>query len=431
MVNLIILDCHDLGQHIGAYGWKTVATHNLDALASHGIRFANHFCTAPQCSPSRAGLYTGRYAHANGMFGLAHDPFNWRLNEDEIHLAKHLRTAGYETALIGIQHLTQHDPQSVRELGFNKVILDHKPDGVAEHVSQFLTNGPEKPFFLKIGFEYPHRDPNGYFKQAPPDRSLGVKVPPYLPDTLEAQAEFAELQGVIRAMDLAVGKIWEAISQAGLLEDTWIIFTTDHGIAMPMAKCTLYDRGIETAMIMYAEPFGLVGGKVYEQLISNVDLVPTLLDMLGIRPPTTLQGESYANLLRNNTFQERDAIFAEKTYHTAYEPQRAIRTKQFKLIWNLEVGIINVPGDVMHSPIFPLVIDAVTQERPYFELYDLLNDPQEHHNLAGHPEYDEVLKTLKQELISWMRATQDPLLDGPIASPFFKAGYHQLNELST
>lgn len=430
MVNIIIIDCHDLGQHVGAYGWKTVPTQNLDALASRGIRFANHFCTAPQCSPSRAGLYTGRYPHANGMFGLAHDPFNWRLTQDETHLARHLLDAGYETALIGVQHLTRQDPQSVKDLGFKEVILDHEPDVVAQDVAEYLASEPQKPFFLKIGFEYPHRDSQGAFKQAPPDTRLGVKVPPYLPDSQEAQEEFAEFQGVIREMDLAVGKIWEEISQAGLLEDTWIIFTTDHGIAMPLAKCTLYDRGIETAMIMYAEPFGLTGGEVYEQLISNVDLVPTILDMLGIKLPANLQGTSYANLIRKKKYQEQNAIFAEKTFHTAYEPQRAIRTKRFKLIWNLEAGIINVPGDVMHSPIFPLVIDTVTEERPHFELYDLLNDPHEQHNLAGHPEFDEDFNSLKQALLSWMRTTQDPLLNGPIASPFFKAGIQKLKRPS-
>lgn len=428
MVNLIIMDCHDLGQHIGAYGWKTVPTHNLDKLASQGIRFENHFCTAPQCSPSRAGLYTGRYPHANGMFGLAHDPFNWRLKQGESHLAQLLSQAGYTTALIGIQHVTAHEAQSVRALGFQDVVLSHKPDQVAQHVRNYFENTPEKPFFLKIGFEYPHRDAQGRFKQAPPDSSLGVEIPPYLPDCPQSKEELAELQGVIHQMDLAVGKILEDIKKAGLLEDTWIIFTTDHGIAMPMAKCTLYDRGIETALIMYAEPFDLVGGKVYQSLVSNVDLVPTILDMLGIDIPGNLQGQSFANLLRKSNFKERKEIFAEKTFHTAYEPQRAIRTERFKLIWNLEVGIINVPGDVMRSTIFPKVLDAVVEERPHFELYDLQNDPNETLNLAGKAEYAEVFNDLRQRLLTWMRETQDPLLDGPIPSPFFKVGCQKLKE---
>ncbi len=427
MVNLIILDCHDLGQHMGAYGWKTVPTHNLDALASRGIRFENHFCTAPQCSPSRSGIYTGRYPHANGMFGLAHAPFNWRLNPNEMHLAQIMRQAGYQTAIIGIQHVTAHQPESVQALGFDEVTLTQNPSEVARHVKDYLGKGQIKPFFLKVGFEYPHRDARGRFKQAPPDTSLGVEIPPYLPDCPQAQEEFAELQGVIKAMDEAVGKILDEIKQAGLLANTWIIFTTDHGIAMPMAKCTLYDPGIETALMMYAQPFGLLGGKVYEQLINNVDLLPTILDMLEITPPENLHGQSFAPLLRDLPFQERKEIFAEKTFHTAFEPQRAVRTKRFKLIWNLEAGIINVPGDVMRSPIFPQVIESVVKERPHFELYDLLNDPNERTNLVGHPEYEQVFWDLRQRLLNWMEATQDPLVEGPIASPFFDFGREQLN----
>ena len=427
MINLIILDCHDLGQHMGTYGWKTVPTHNLDRLASQGVRFENHFCTAPQCSPSRSGIYTGRYPHANGMFGLAHAPFNWRFNPGELHLAQLLRQAGYRTALVGIQHVTAHQAESVQALGFDEVTLTQNPNEVAQNVRKYLESELKEPFFLKVGFEYPHRDDQGRFKQAPPDRSLGVEIPSYLPDCPQAQEELAELQGVIREMDLAAGKILSCIKDAGLLENAWIIFTTDHGIAMPLAKCTLYDPGIETALIMYSEPLGLLGGKVYEQLINNVDLVPTILDMLGIEEPDNLQGQSFAPLLRNMPYQEREEVFAEKTFHTAYEPQRAIRTKRFKLIWNLEAGIINVPGDVMRSPIFPEVILSVVKERPHFELYDLLNDPNERTNLVNRPEYEDIFNDLRQRLLNWMKETQDPLLDGPIASPFYEFGREQLN----
>lgn len=428
MINLIIIDCHDIGQHLGSYGWKTVPTKNLDALASRGIRFENSFCTAPQCSPSRAGIYTGRYPHANGMFGLAHDPFNWRLHPGEKHLAHLLGEAGYQTSLIGIQHLTGDETKLIEALGYENIWRLTKPDDVGERVSKFLAENLTFPFFLKIGFWYPHRDENGRFKQAPPDMSLGAEIPPYLPQTPEAKQEIAELQGVIRAMDEAVGQIWSALEHFGLLKDTWVIFTTDHGIAMPRAKCTLYDPGIETALIMYAEPFNLVGGKVLHEMISNVDLVPTILEMLELELPDNLQGRSFSDLLRQKPFSGRKEIFAEKTFHTAYEPQRAIRTKRYKLIWNLEVGIMNVPGDIMHSPIYPQMIDEVTEERPYFELYDLLEDSNEQHNLIGDPDYEEVFMDLRHRLLDWMKDTQDPLLSGPIPSPFYEYGKEKLSK---
>ncbi len=96
----------------------------------------------------------------------------------------------------------------------------------------------------------------------------------------------------------------------------------------------LYDAGIETALIMLARPFGLSGGLVYHELISNVDIVPTILEMFGLQLSDALQGRSVASLLRGNDFQPRKHIFTEKTFHTAYEPQRAVRTTSHKLIWN-------------------------------------------------------------------------------------------------
>lgn len=418
MTNLIMIDCHDLGQHLGCYGWRTVPSPNLDALAARGVRFASSFCTAPQCCPSRAALYTGRYAHANGMFGLAHHPFNWRLNPDEIHLGRLMQDAGYATAQIGVQHVTDQVERAVQRLGFQQVWLaDHAGD-IADLVAAFLKNRPQQPFFLNIGFLEPHRDENGHFLQAPPDSSLGVEVPPYLPQTPEAQGEFTRLQGVIRQMDQAVGRIWAMLEETRLLEDTWLIFTTDHGLAMPRAKCTMYDPGIETALIMHGPPFGLTGARVYDELISNVDVVPTIMEMLGIPLLESFQGHSFAPLLRGQPYQPRQHIFAEKTFHTAYEPQRAIRSSRYKLIWNAEVDIINVPGDIMHSPIYPQMIDQLTIERPPLEFYDLHDDPLEYHNRIDDPDYAAAAAELRQHLLDWMRATGDPILAGPITSPY-------------
>lgn len=420
MTNLVLIDCHDLGQHLGAYGWKTVPAPNLDALAAAGLRFENSFCTAPQCSPSRAALYTGRYPHANGMFGLAHPPFNWRLHPDEIHLAQHLRQAGYTATLIGVQHVTVHEPGATQKLGFEQVWMAEQASEVGDLAVTYLQNSPAQPFFLNIGFMFPHRDSHGLFKQAPPDSSLGVEVPPYLAQTPEAEAEFAELQGVIGQMDMAVGRIWQTLRDLDLLKDTWLIFTTDHGLAMPRAKCTLYDPGIEVALLMYAEPFGLVAGQVLEEMVSNVDLVPTILEMLGLPTPENLQGQSFAPLLRRESYQPRQQVFAEKTFHTAYEPQRAIRTGRYKLIWNIEAGIVNVPGDIMRSPIFPQMIQQIVIELPPFELYDLQNDPLEQHNLVDDPAHADTYRSLRQQLLAWMRETGDPILNGPVASPFYQ-----------
>jgi arylsulfatase A-like enzyme len=161
-------------------------------------------------------------------------------------------------------------------------------------------------------------------------------------------------------------------------------------------------------------------------MISNVDLTPTILDMLGIKLPDNLHGHSFAGLFRASPYQSRNEIYAEKTFHTAYEPQRAVRSGRYKLIWNAEVGILNVPGDVIQSPIYPQMIPQAVIERPSMELYDLNQDPMEMENLIQNPEYAEVRKDLSQRLLNWMQETDDPLLKGPIASPFYQQGLESL-----
>lgn len=419
MTHIVMIDCHDLGKHLGCYGRSSVDSRHIDRLARDGVRFDASFCTAPQCSPSRASLYTGRYGHSNGMLGLAHEPFGWRLHEGERYLASYLQSAGYETAHMGIQHVTDFTQEAVRALGFEHVYSGHLAPELADHALTFIARPHERPFFLNIGFFEPHRDHDGAFKVAPPDDVLGVELPSYIPDTPQARQEFIELQGMIKQMDEAVGRIVKALTEHGLLDDTWLIFTTDHGLAMPRAKCTMYDAGIETALIMHAPSLGITGGRTIHQLISHVDMLPTILEGLGIERPTHLHGQSYWHLLQNGNARGREAIYASKTFHTDYEPQRAIRTERYKLIWNAEVDIINVPADVMHSPIYPQMIDELTQERPPFELYDLREDPNERHNLTDDAGYADVLDDLRDLLLRWMQATDDPLLRGAVSSLYY------------
>src|SRR6202171_4682891 len=117
--SVLFLTCHDLGQHLGCYGQATLTSPALDRLAAAGVRFERSFCTAPQCSPSRASLHTGRYPHSAGVMGLAHPPFGCRLDPRERHTAQLLGAAGYATTLVGMQHLIEHG--SERELGYTEV----------------------------------------------------------------------------------------------------------------------------------------------------------------------------------------------------------------------------------------------------------------------------------------------------------------------
>lgn len=423
--NILFFTCHDLGRHLGCYGRHTVSSPALDALAASGMRFDNVFCTAPQCSPSRASLHTGRYPHAAGVLGLAHEPFGWRLPPAERHLAQILGAHGYATALIGMQHLIAHGRPE--ELGYERVLPVAPAVEEAEAAIPLLAElaAGERPFYLEIGFEEPHRPYD--FGGATPDETLGVEVPPYLPDGPEARRDIAAFQGAIRSLDRAVGRILAGLADLGLADETWVIFTADHGAAMPRAKGTLYDPGLEVALLMRHPVAGIGPGRVSDDLLSNVDMVPTLLEALDVPLPANLQGRSFLPLLRGSGGRTRDQVFAEKTFHTAYEPMRAIRTATHKLIVNFEVGLaFDVPGDVMQSPIYPLLLPSLIRVRDHVELYDLGADPWERANVAGQAEHAGVEADLLDRLRRWMVDTADPLLEGSVSSPFARSSREAL-----
>src|SRR3954467_901497 len=155
--NILFFTCHDLGRHLGCYGHDTISSPALDAFSRSGVRLANAFCTAPQCSPSRASLHTGRYPHATGVLGLAHTPFGWRLARTERHIAHLLGEAGYTTTLVGMQHLIERG--QAEELGYGRVLpVAPAPEealAAADLLREFAADG--RPFYLEVGFEEPHR----------------------------------------------------------------------------------------------------------------------------------------------------------------------------------------------------------------------------------------------------------------------------------
>jgi N-sulfoglucosamine sulfohydrolase len=422
--NILFFTCHDLGQHLGCYGRSTVPSPALDALARSGVLFERSFCTAPQCSPSRAALHTGRYPHATGMLGLAHEPFGWRLRPGERHMAERLHELGYATALVGMQHVTARDRAA--ELGYDEVRPVRPAGEEAEAAVGLLAElSRREPFYLEVGFEEPHRPYD--FGGAQPEASRGVAIPGYLPQTPEARQDLAAFQGAVRQMDAGVGRVLAALDQLGLAEGTWVVFATDHGIAMPRAKGTLYDPGIEAALLMRWPGGGVGGGAGCAELVSNVDVVPTLLDGLGQPLGPELQGRSLWPLLHGRRDRPREDVFAEKTYHTHYEPMRAVRTATHKLIVNFEIGqAVDVPTDVQQSPIYPQLLRRFAPPRPTVELYDLTSDPWEQTNLADEPGLTAVQRELVDRLRRWMGETEDPILDGPIASPYYAAALARL-----
>ncbi len=409
--NVLFMICHDLGTHLKCYGDPSAKTPYLDELANQSVSFSNYFASAPQCSPSRGSIITGRYPHSNGLMGLNNDN-RWNLNEDEVAFPEILRDSGYETRCFGTWHIN-YDPTI---FGIEKRVPDRPASEMARSFDGYLKSWSGKPFLCYMGFFEPHRDFGiGMYEPEDPHE---VWVPPYLPDNELTREDLAQFHAAVREMDRAVGSVLKSLDENSLAEDTVVVFTADHGIAFPRAKCTLYDPGLRTPLIIRM-PGLFPENKVFPELMSNTDLAPSLLDMLNLPIPDNVHGRSFVPLIKGEEYESHEHIFAEKTHHDVYDPVRAIRTNRFKYILNFEDGPMFVmPRDVQVS-LTARGIDEKSRlmPRPREELYDLHNDPNEFSNLAEHPEYKTVRNELNGKLLSFLRETGDPILDGPIPEP--------------
>jgi N-sulfoglucosamine sulfohydrolase len=408
--NILYIHSHDTGRYVQPYG-HAIQTPNIQRLAEQGILFRKAFCVAPTCSPSRAGLLTGQYAHCNGMLGLAHRGFS--LNDYNQHLVHTLRKAGYYSVLIGEEHLSK-DP---KDSGYDLVskLEGHQADKVAPAAIELLNHDLPQPFFLSVGFFETHRD---FLKPSSID-DIKYSLPPApLPDTYETRRDMAGFKASALALDHGIGAVLEALDLKGLSDNTLVICTTDHGIAFPRMKCNLTDHGIGVMLIMRG-PGGFTGGKVFEALVSHIDLFPTICDLLHIDHPSWLQGRSIMPLMQGETEEIHDALFAEVTFHAAYEPQRAVRTQRWKYIRRFDHHLGPVLPNCDDSPSKQVLMQYgwEKQSRPLEQLYDLIFDPNEACNLVYDQSVGPILEELRERLDDWMRATGDPLLYGPVSAP--------------
>lgn len=411
--NIILIITHDTGQHLGCYGVPNIPTPNLNRLAQEGMLFSNAFCTSPLCSPSRGSLVTGRYPHSNGLIGLAHR--GWNLNSSEKVLAEILYENGYETFLFGLQHETRDSKvlskwyEHIYQAESNSA--EHVAPIVAEFLLQRSSSRNNRPFFAMIGFIETHRP---YERYTPVDPEK-VYVLPYLPDTLEVRNDLAMFYGSIRAADLGIGRILEALDKTYFKDNTIVIYTTDHGIPFPRAKSTLYDPGIKIALLI-RWPALFSGPKVCDQLVSNIDILPTLLDIIGARISDKIQGRSFLSILKGERSDFRKEVFAEKTYHNAYDPIRCIRTSQYKYIKNFSKleRAFEVPRDIELSLSAQVLGAEYYTPRPEEEFYDLQKDPLEKINLINDPAYTHIISELRSCLMKWLEETNDPILYGDI-----------------
>jgi arylsulfatase A-like enzyme len=404
--NIIVFVGDDLGwRDLGVYGNRYIQTPNIDRLARSGLRVERAFGTSPQCSPSRISMLSGKYPHTTRTEDL-HTP----LPDGERLLPSVLRDKGYFTGHMAKAHFGRNAERQFQ--WYSRVVADSFP--------AFLTEAADRPFFLWVGFEEPHRP---YKASTPRLHQPGrVVVPPYLADTHETRVDMAQYYDAISRMDAEVGRVMAELQRRKLDANTLVVFLSDNGAPFPREKGTLYDAGTRTPLI-FSWPAVIRPGQVYERgIVSTVDLSPTLLEVAG-SPAAQSQVRSFAALLTNpDAYTGTEYAFSERNWHDCDEHQRAVRTTRFKLIRTdayTELPLCTA-ADVGGSATFQaLRVRAragrlTTAQRRLFEaprarleLYDLVADPWELRNVAEDPRYAEELRELTGVLQKWMEESDD------------------------
>lgn len=406
--NIVVFVGDDLGwRDTRPYGNAAVRTPNIERLARSGLVVRYAFGTSPQCSPSRISILSGMYPHATRTEDL-HTP----LPPEVRLLPSYLQNEGYFT---GHMAKTHYGPHAERQFQW------YAPE-TAQALPEFLDAAGARPFFLWVGFHEPHRPYDS--RVSAMRHSLGdAVVPPHLVDGPATRLDIARYYDAIARMDDAIGDMVGELERRRLRDRTLIVFVSDNGAPFPREKGTLYDSGIRTPLV-FSWPGMIRAGSVYDRgPVSTVDLMPTLLELAGAKPPASVQGRSArAMLLEPASYAGREHVFSERNWHDCDEHQRSARTARYKLIrTDAYTGVpLCTAADIGASPSF-LALRQRAREgrltaaqhrlfeapRARLELYDLVKDPWELTNLADHPAHAARVRELAAVLQAWIESTDD------------------------
>lgn len=399
-----------------AYGSKEFRTPNIQRLADSGMTFDQAFVASPSCAPSRAALLTGLMPARNGA----------EANHAKAHAnikkwPAYFKELGYEVVAFG---KVSHYKHTV-DYGFDHFANDtfHDHGGIAG-AAEFLKkrkSANAKPLCLFVGSNWPHVPwPEGYEGYHPKKLSL----PAGSIDTKNTREWRARYAAAVTRGDNDLGVILDA-ARANLGENTFFLFSSDHGTQWPFGKWNCYDAGIRVPLIV-SWPGVVKPGTRSDAMVSWVDFLPTVLDAAGGNTPGGIDGKSFAPVLRGKQTTHRSEIFTTHSGDGRWNvyPIRSVRTDDWKYIRNLHPEFaftthIDLAGNLGQRAYFSTWEDAAkTNElaaeivkryhvRPAEELYDLRADPHEQRNLADDPQHAAVLKKMRKQVKTWMRKQDD------------------------
>ncbi|MFO8058264.1 MAG: sulfatase-like hydrolase/transferase [bacterium] len=415
--NVVLMIADNLGwRDLGCYGEENVSTPCLDRMASEGVKFSNAFVTAPSCSPSRATFISGQSPHSVNVLGLTHLYPQYQMPLSVDTMVECLKREGYNTGINGKWHVSPYVPVSLYGYQDHMGMFSIKD---ADKAKNFISEHRDRPFYLEMNFMQTHRPamPGAHAYEQHPDFPVDpdkVHVPDYwgLPDWPAIRKDVAAYFSQAAYMDHIIGNVMDHLDKEGIGDNTLVIFVSDNGPMYPGGIGFCYDFGIGTPLIM-RWPAGLPAGREMDGLVSTIDIMPTALSAAGAPVPDAVQGKSLLAAGRGETENVHDQIFAEMTYHVRYTPMRAVRTRDYKYILNLN----DEPVGLDMCKDFDWAVKAAKlprgrglDPRPPEELYDLRKDPTEKNNLADSPELTDTRKELRTKVETWRQKTGDPLL---------------------
>jgi arylsulfatase A-like enzyme len=425
----------------GAYGCRWIKTPAFDRVAREGVLFANCFTNNPKCSPCRASILTGRNTWQleeamchNGVF-----PAKWAVYPDL------LERAGYKVGHTG----KGWGPGDFKTGGFARnpagpayQQYTNKPplDGIgntdyARNVAAFLDElKPGQSFCLWVGGHEPHRAyEDGSGRRA--GRSMAdVIVPAYLPDTRIVRSDLLDYGLEVEWFDTHLGRILDHLEKAGLLENTVVVVTSDHGMPFPRVKGQIYEHGFHIPLAMR---WGrrIKPGRVVTDFINVRDFAPTFLELAGVARPDSITGRSFRDVLESDKSGQvdttRNRMVVGKERHDLGRPQdwgypvRAIRTPDYLYVRNFEPdrwpagnpetnypNCDNSPTKTLVTSNFDEYYRLCFGKRPPEELYRITDDPDCVKNLAADSNLESVRRQLRTELETALRKDEDPRILG-------------------
>jgi N-sulfoglucosamine sulfohydrolase len=437
--NILLITVDDMScDSVGAFGCELPGTTpHIDQLAKQGLRFHFAHVQTGSCYPSRNVLLSGRYSHNTGVEGF------YQVKEANYpHLVDLMKDAGYFVGIRGkVSHSTPYQPYG---WDADLTTLDDEKQQIKDPQSYYrstkrgieLAKSAQKPFCLNINISDPHKpfyamSNRGEVVDDPyvPSQIYSadeVPIPGFLFDHPEVRKELSHYYSSVRRADDCVAQILQALDESGQRKDTLIIFLSDHGMPLPFAKTAVWYHSTRTPLIICWPEVTRPGAVDRQHMVSAVDLVPTLLDLLELKHPTGLDGRSFAAALRGEKLEGHDYVY---TFHNENSgrnrsPMRSIQSRRFGYIFNpwsdgKRVFRTATTGTLTYRTMEKLAEDnAEMAERLELfthrvpeELYDYENDPAARVNLINDPDYAAVLEQLRREMRRVMVESNDPLLE--------------------